>query len=84
MQPSMGSADLNAVFYGAKKEDGEGRDGASSSSAATGAVPKNTRKHILSVNTYQMVILLNNCVVVVIEVLFLMNDYEEIKYFKCF
>ncbi|TRY73733.1 hypothetical protein TCAL_06696 [Tigriopus californicus] len=59
LQPSAGTADLNALFFGAKKEDGEGRDGASS---ATGATPKmptpvNPRKHILCVNTYQMCVL---------------------------
>ncbi|CAG0901378.1 unnamed protein product [Darwinula stevensoni] len=31
LQPQLGSADLNATFFGPKREDGEGRDGASSS-----------------------------------------------------
>jgi len=72
LQPQMGSADLNAVFYGAKKEEKgssssmaletvEGQDGAEtppSDGAAAAAAPKNVRKHIIQVNTYQMCILL--------------------------
>merc|ERR1712215_539599 len=44
LQPSAGTADLNALFFGGKKKDG-----------AEGVKPK---KHILCVNTYQMVLLL--------------------------
>ena len=41
LQPQLGSADLNAVFYGPKKEDSTESVGASSS--------KGPRKHILQV-----------------------------------
>ena len=41
LQPQLGSADLNAVFYGPKKEDSAESVGASSS--------KGPRKHILQV-----------------------------------
>jgi len=71
LQPQMGSADLNAVFYGAKKEEKgssssmalesvEGQDGAETppSDGAAAATSKNVRKHIIQVNTYQMCILL--------------------------
>jgi len=73
LQPQMGSADLNAVFYGAKKEDkgsssamavesSESVDvGEGTSSEGNGAgngTGKNTRKHIIQVSTYQMCILL--------------------------
>ncbi|XP_070538855.1 cullin-3-like [Ptychodera flava] len=44
LQPSLGSADLNASFYAPKKE------------GASGA--PQVRKHILQVSTYQMVILM--------------------------
>jgi len=48
LQPSTGTADLNAIFY-PKKELREGEEG--------GEHPK-AKKHILCVNTYQMVLLL--------------------------
>ncbi|XP_072266227.1 cullin-3 [Pyxicephalus adspersus] len=54
LQHHMGSADLNATFYGpVKKEDGSevGVGGAQ----VTGS---NTRKHILQVSTFQMTILI--------------------------
>ncbi|XP_054579491.1 cullin-3 isoform X4 [Eptesicus fuscus] len=54
LQHHMGSADLNATFYGpVKKEDGSevGVGGAQ----VTGS---NTRKHILQVSTFQMTILM--------------------------
>ena len=41
LQPQLGSADLNAVFYGPKREDSTESVGASSS--------KGPRKHILQV-----------------------------------
>merc|ERR1719433_823580 len=51
LQPSAGTADLNALFFGKKKdqddEDGAGGEGGGKS-----------KKHILCVNTYQMVLLL--------------------------
>lgn len=51
LQPQLGSADLNATFFGAKRED-SGENGASSVSK-TGP-----RKHIIQVSTYQMCILM--------------------------
>ncbi|KAI5737524.1 hypothetical protein M8J76_014379 [Diaphorina citri] len=42
LQPQMGSADLNAVFFGPRREEGEGKDGASSSTS-----PPAPRKHII-------------------------------------
>ncbi|KAL1458052.1 hypothetical protein WDU94_008227, partial [Cyamophila willieti] len=53
LQPQMGSADLNAVFFGPRREEGEGKDGASSSTS-----PPAPRKHIIQVSTYQMCVLL--------------------------
>lgn len=50
LQPQLGSADLNAVFYGPKREDSTESIGASSS--------KGPRKHILQVSTFQMCILM--------------------------
>ncbi|XP_052783595.1 cullin-3-like [Mya arenaria] len=50
LQPQLGSADLNATFYGVKKEDASENAGASSS--------KGPRKHIIQVSTYQMCILM--------------------------
>ena len=52
LQPQLGSADLNATFFGSKKDD-NGEAGASSSSTSVGQ-----RKHIIQVSTYQMVILM--------------------------
>lgn len=50
LQPQLGSADLNAVFYGMKKEESSENVGASSS--------KGPRKHIIQVSTYQMCVLM--------------------------
>ncbi|KAL4220045.1 Cullin-3 [Mactra antiquata] len=50
LQPQLGSADLNAVFYGMKKEESSESVGASSS--------KGPRKHIIQVSTYQMCVLM--------------------------
>jgi len=73
LQPQLGSADLNAVFYGAKKEDkgssssmalesaagnADGADGADTPPAEGNGNAKNARKHIIQVSTYQMCILL--------------------------
>ncbi|CAB0005995.1 unnamed protein product [Nesidiocoris tenuis] len=56
LQPQLGSADLNAIFYGSRREDDEvGRDGASSSVPAVVTAP---RKHIIQVSTYQMCVLM--------------------------
>jgi len=49
----LGSADLNATFYGAKREEG-----ADLSGAASGASKAGPRKHIMQVSTYQMVVLM--------------------------
>jgi cullin 3 len=51
LQPSAGTADLNSLFYSGKKggEDDEVTDQ---------DTQRNVKKHILCVNTYQMVILL--------------------------
>lgn len=70
LQSHLGSADLNATFYGSKKEEGE--NGAASSSSNGSLVKSGPRKHIIQVSTYQMVILM----------LFNARDrltYEEIK-----
>jgi len=48
LQPSAGTADLNALFFGAKKGGEEGEE----------EPARNSKKHILCVNTYQMVVLL--------------------------
>ncbi|KAF6215627.1 hypothetical protein GE061_010383 [Apolygus lucorum] len=56
LQPQLGSADLNAVFYGMRREEEEaGRDGASSSVPSSTSAP---RKHIIQVSTYQMCVLM--------------------------
>ena len=52
LQPQLGSADLNATFFGTKKEESGDTSGASSSSKG------GPRKHIIQVSTYQMVILM--------------------------
>merc|ERR1712088_635073 len=51
LQPSAGTADLNALFFGKKKETEEDE-------GAAGGEGGKTKKHILCVNTYQMVLLL--------------------------
>lgn len=66
LQPQLGSSDLNAVFFGPRREEGEGKDGASSSTslqpltlrASTSPVPVVGRKHIIQVSTYQMCVLM--------------------------
>ena len=66
LQPQHGSADLNATFYGTKKDSAESED------AAAGSSSRGPRKHIIQVSTYQMVILM----------LFNKRDkwtYEEVK-----
>merc|ERR1719500_2094424 len=52
LQPSAGTADLNALFFGKKKETEEEEGG------AAGGEGGKTKKHILCVNPYQMVLLL--------------------------
>ncbi|KAJ6645804.1 Cullin-3 [Pseudolycoriella hygida] len=59
LQPQMGTAYINAVFYGSKSSDCDKEDGPSSSSNTLGTqIPTTTRKHILQVSTYQMCILM--------------------------
>ncbi|KAH8325882.1 hypothetical protein KR067_009683 [Drosophila pandora] len=58
LQPQMGTAYINAVFYGRKAADTEKDKDAPSSSSSGCAVPTTTRKHILQVSTYQMCVLL--------------------------
>ncbi|XP_022710351.1 cullin-3-like isoform X2 [Varroa jacobsoni] len=53
LQPQLGSADLNATFYGLRKEDGDECPPEVAAGART-----SFRKHILSVSTYQMCILM--------------------------
>jgi len=67
LQPSAGTADLNSLFFGGGggKKGGEDKEGEEAGS-------RNTRKHIICVSTYQMVVLL----------MFNTRDsltYEEIK-----
>jgi len=57
LQPQLGSSDLNAVFFGIRREEGEGRDGASSSTGNR-TLASSPRKHIIQVSTYQMCILM--------------------------
>merc|ERR1712002_365419 len=52
LQPSAGTADLNALFFGKKKGEGEDEGSAGCSDGVK------AKKHILCVNTYQMVLLL--------------------------
>ncbi|XP_014249624.1 cullin-3-A isoform X2 [Cimex lectularius] len=55
LQPQLGSADLNAVFYGVKRDDEEGKE---TSAPATPNVSTVPRKHIFQVSTYQMCVLM--------------------------
>lgn len=72
LNPQLGNADLNAVFYGPRREEGEGRDGASSSTSLILSSDSNQklgpRKHIIQVSTYQMCILV------------LFNNRDELTY----
>lgn len=59
LQPQLGWADLNAVFYGPKKE--ESSDASSSTALLAPPTPKAPtapRKHIIQVSTYQMCVLM--------------------------
>ncbi|XP_071553120.1 cullin-3-like [Temnothorax nylanderi] len=72
LQPQLGSADLNAVFYGPRKEESNcggldipsssssiGNDSASSSLVSQRSSMCSTpRKHIIQVSTYQMCVLM--------------------------
>jgi len=55
LQPGAGTADLNAVFYGGKLSEEDDKEEAG---AAGGGARGGHKKHILNVNTYQMVVLL--------------------------
>ncbi|KAI8114990.1 Cullin-3 [Lucilia cuprina] len=68
LQPQLGNACLNAVFYGRKvvdaaaaaaEKDKDAPSSSMSSSSSSGCtIPATTRKHILTVSTYQMCILM--------------------------
>lgn len=64
LQPSSGSADLNAIFYGkplkmeSNEIDEDSISSATSSTTQYSSSSTQTRKHILQVSTYQMVILM--------------------------
>ncbi|KAG8183868.1 hypothetical protein JTE90_005332 [Oedothorax gibbosus] len=55
LQPQLGSVDLNAVFYGPRREEAESREGVVSTSGGGASSP---RKHIIQVSTYQMCVLM--------------------------
>nr|CAH7737582.1 unnamed protein product [Callosobruchus chinensis] len=67
LQPQLGNADLNAVFYGPRKEENE-KDGACSSSTSLISNRSGPRKHIIQVSTYQMVVLM------------LFNNHDKLTY----
>ncbi|CAH1995177.1 unnamed protein product [Acanthoscelides obtectus] len=67
LQPQLGNADLNAVFYGPRKEENE-KDGACSSSTSLVSNRSGPRKHIIQVSTYQMVVLM------------LFNNHDKLTY----
>lgn len=68
LQPQLGNADLNAVFYGPKKDDSD-KDGACSSSTSLLSTSRTgPRKHIIQVSTYQMVVLM------------LFNNHDKLTY----
>uniref|UniRef100_A0A1I8M276 Cullin family profile domain-containing protein n=1 Tax=Musca domestica TaxID=7370 RepID=A0A1I8M276_MUSDO len=88
LQPQLGNACLNAVFYGRKPTDNANaaadKDAPSSSmssstSATACAIPTTTRKHILTVSTYQMCILMlfNNREVMTHEEILQETDIPE-------
>uniref|UniRef100_X2AMG5 Cullin family profile domain-containing protein n=1 Tax=Capitella teleta TaxID=283909 RepID=X2AMG5_CAPTE len=59
LQPQHGSADLNAIFYGARKGESGAEGGAASEEGAScSSASSRARKHIIQVSTYQMVILM--------------------------
>lgn len=66
LQPQLGNADLNAVFYGPRKEETDGA--CSSSTSLVGSSRVGPRKHIIQVSTYQMVVLM------------LFNNHEKLSY----
>ncbi|XP_050062014.1 cullin-3-like isoform X2 [Aphis gossypii] len=56
LQPQLGSADLNAVFYGPRRPENDLSTSVSSSISSLNL--SSERKHIIQVSTYQMCILL--------------------------
>jgi len=56
LQPQLGSADLNAVFYGSRRPENDLSTSVSSSISLLNL--SSERKHIIQVSTYQMCILL--------------------------
>lgn len=56
LQPQLGSADLNATFYGTRRSDTESLTNVSSTANTVQQLTE--RKHIFQVSTYQMCILL--------------------------
>jgi len=56
LQPQLGSADLNAIFYGTRRPDNE--LSTNLTSAANTHRQSTERKHIIQVSTYQMCVLL--------------------------
>ncbi|XP_055371842.1 cullin-3 isoform X2 [Condylostylus longicornis] len=71
LQPQMGTAYINAVFYGTSKgELDKEKDGPSSSSCTSvgNECPTTTRKHVLQTSTYQMCVLM------------LFNNRERLSY----
>ncbi|XP_051158139.1 cullin-3 [Leptopilina boulardi] len=80
LQPQLGSADLNAIFYGQQREETGGVDAPTSSSSVNSGnnasnllSPKPSgngglRKHIIQVSTYQMCVLM------------LFNNREKLTY----
>lgn len=55
LQPQLGSADLNAVFYGIRRPESDLCTNVSSTAVIK---PMSERKHIIQVSTYQMCVLL--------------------------
>lgn len=75
LQPQLGSADLNAIFYGTRRSEND--SGTCVSSTAFVHNQSTERKHIIQVSTYQMCVLL----------LFNTHDkmtFEVITYSQCF
>ncbi|XP_045472363.1 cullin-3-A isoform X2 [Harmonia axyridis] len=68
LQPQLGNADLNAVFYGPKKDDLDKEGACSSSTSLVSNRSCGPRKHIIQVSTYQMVVLM------------LFNNHDKLTY----
>ncbi|XP_014206441.1 cullin-3 [Copidosoma floridanum] len=68
LQPQLGSADLNATFYGPKRDDSSLAADCPTSSSGRNGTPCIARKHIIQVSTYQMCVLM------------LFNNREKLTY----